>query len=141
MPRPTTSTASTHWSGSLTEGSGRTTLETSGVATFDVEWSKRVEAGKGTTNPEELLAASLATCYSMALSNELSGEGHDPSAIDTTAEVTFVAGQGVTRITLHVTGEVPGLDAAGFKEKAEWAKDNCPISQALKAVPKTLVIG
>lgn len=141
MPKPTTSTARTHWNGSLFEGSGSTELATSQVATFDVKWAKRAEAGAGTTNPEELLAASLATCYTMALSNELSGDGHEPTSIDTTAEVTFVAGQGVTGIALHVTGDVPGLDAAGFKEKAEWAKDNCPISQALKAVPKTLVIG
>jgi osmotically inducible protein OsmC len=141
MPKPTTSTARTHWNGSLFEGSGSTELATSQVATFDVKWSKRAEAGAGTTNPEELLAASLATCYTMALSNELSGDGHEPTSIDTAAEVTFVAGTGVTGIALHVTGDVPGLDAAGFKEKAEWAKDNCPISQALKAVPKTLVIG
>lgn len=141
MPKPTTSTAKTHWSGSLIKGSGTTHLATSEVATFDVKWAKRVEAAQGTTNPEELLAASLATCYSMALSNALSTDGHDPSTIDTTAEVTFVAGQGVTGITLHVTGDVPGLDADGFKAKAQWAKDNCPISQALKAVPKTLVFG
>ncbi|MDN6020954.1 MAG: OsmC family peroxiredoxin [Acidipropionibacterium jensenii] len=141
MARPTVSTAHTIWNGTLFEGSGQTSLETSGVATFDVNWGKRAESGQGTTNPEELLAASLATCYTMALSNALSQDGHDPATIDTRAGVTFVPGEGVTQINLTVTGEVPGLDAAGFKEKAEWAKDNCPISMALRAVPKTLTIG
>ncbi len=126
MPKPTISTATTHWEGNLFQGKGQTELTTSGVATFDVSWAKRAEAGQGNTNPEELLAASLATCYSMALSNALSEDGHDPASIDTQAAVTFVA--------------VPGLDADGFKAKAEWAKDNCPISQALKAVPKELVV-
>lgn len=141
MPKPTVSTAHTVWNGTLFEGSGQTSLDTSGVATFDVNWGKRAESGLGTTNPEELLAASLATCYTMALSNALAEEGHDPVSIDTRAGVTFVAGEGVTQINLAVTGDVPGLDAAGFKEKAEWAKDNCPISQALKTVPKTLTVG
>lgn len=140
MPNPSTSTAKTHWEGNLFQGKGQTSLATSGVATFDVNWGKREAAGQGTTNPEELLAASLATCYSMALSNELAGEGHDPSSIDTQADVTFVAGQGVTGIKITVSGDVPGLDAEGFKAKAEWAKDNCPISQALKAVPKELEV-
>ena len=124
MPKPTISTATTHWEGNLFQGKGQTELTTSGVATFDVSWAKRAEAGQGNTNPEELLAASLATC----------------SSIDTQAAVTFVAGQGVTGITISVSGDVPGLDADGFKAKAEWAKDNCPISQALKAVPKELVV-
>ncbi|WP_341728356.1 OsmC family peroxiredoxin [Brooklawnia sp.] len=141
MPTATTSTATTHWEGNLFQGKGTTELTTSQVASFDVSWGKRAEAGRGTTNPEELLAASLATCYSMALSNALAEDGHDPSSIDTQAAVTFVAGQGVTGITITVSGDVPGLDADGFKAKAEWAKDNCPISQALKAVPKQLEIG
>ena len=140
MPKPTISTATTHWEGNLFQGKGQTELTTSGVATFDVSWAKRAEAGQGNTNPEELLAASLATCYSMALSNALSEDGHDPASIDTQAAVTFVAGQGVTGITISVSGDVPGLDADGFKAKAECAKDNCPISQALKAVPKELEI-
>ena len=140
MPKPTISTAKTHWEGNLFQGKGQTALATSGVATFDVSWAKRAEAGQGTTNPEELLAASLASCYTMALSNALAEDGHDPASIDTQAAVTFVAGEGVTGITISVTGDVPGLDAEGFKAKARWAKENCPISQALKAVPKTLEV-
>lgn len=136
----TTNTATTHWEGSLTEGSGTTELATSGVATFDVKWAARAEAGKGTTNPEELIAAALTTCYSMALSNKLSGEGHAPAALDVSADVTFQPGTGITGIALTVKGDVPGLSADQFAEQAEWAKDNCPVSQALKAVPKTLQI-
>lgn len=141
MANSTVSTARTHWTGNLFHGKGQTTLATSGVATFDVSWTKRAEAGRGATNPEELLAAALTTCYSMALSNALAEDGHDPSAIDAEAAVTFVPGQGVTGITLTVRGDVPGLSADEFRAKAEWAKDNCPISQALKAVPKELRVG
>ncbi|QGF24601.1 OsmC family peroxiredoxin [Raineyella fluvialis] len=138
MAKSTVSTATTHWEGNLFDGKGQTTLATSGVATFDVNWAKRAEAGQGTTNPEELLAAALATCYSMALSNALAQEGHDPSTLDTEAAVTFVPGEGVTGATITVRGDVPGLSAEDFRAKAEWAKDNCPVSQALRAVPKEL---
>ena len=83
----TTSTARTHWTGSLIEGSGTTELVTSGAATFDMTWQKRAEPGSGTTNPEELLGAALATCYSMALSHALSGAGTPPTSLDTTVDV------------------------------------------------------
>lgn len=140
MANSTVSTAGTHWEGNLFDGKGRTELVTSGVAAFDVTWARRAEAGKGTTNPEELLAAALATCYSMALSNALAQDGHAPSTIDTRAAVTFVPGTGVTGITITVHGDVPGLSADDFAAQAEWARDNCPVSQALAAVPKELVI-
>lgn len=136
----TTSSASTHWEGSLIEGSGTTSLDTSGVATFDLKWAARAEAGKGSTNPEELIAAALATCYCMALSNKLAGDGNAPASLDATASVTFQPGTGITGIALKVSGDVPGLTAEQFAEQADWAKDNCPVSQALKAVPKTLEI-
>jgi len=76
----TTSTARTHWQGSLTEGSGKTDLTTSGAASFDMTWGARTEAGSG-TNPEELLAAALATCYSMALAHALSGADTPPTSV------------------------------------------------------------
>lgn len=140
MANASVSKASTHWEGSLFQGKGQTKLETSGLATFDVNWTKRAQADQGTTNPEELLAAAYATCYNMALSNALSEDGHEPASLDTTAEVTFVPGTGITGIKVTVHGEVPGLDAAGFQTHAEWARDNCPVGQALKVVPKELVV-
>ena len=140
MAKASVSKASTHWEGSLFKGKGQTSLDTSGLATFDVNWGKRAESGRGTTNPEKLLAAALASCYCMALSNALSEEGHEPASLDATAEMTFVPGEGVTGAKITVKGDVPGLSADEFREKAEWAKDNCPVSQALKAVPKELVI-
>ncbi|GAA1392610.1 OsmC family peroxiredoxin [Luteococcus peritonei] len=136
----TTNTATTHWEGTLMEGQGRTELATSGVAGFDVKWAARAEAGQGTTNPEELIAAAHATCYSMALSNKLAQDGTPATSLDTAAEVSFQPGQGITGITLKVSGDVPGLSADDFAEKAEWAKENCPVSQALASVPKTLEI-
>ncbi|MFP5347828.1 MAG: OsmC family protein [Actinomycetes bacterium] len=134
----TTRTARAHWEGSLTEGSGTTTLETSGQGTFDVTWASRAEQANGRTSPEELIAAAHAACYSMALSNGLAGDGHPPTSVDTTADVTFQPGEGITGIELEVTGKVPGLNAEQFQKAAEDAKENCPVSQALKATKITL---
>ena len=134
----TTSTARTLWQGSLTEGSGKTELTTSGAATFDVTWKARAEAGSGTTNPEELLGAALATCYSMALSNALTSAGNPPTSLDTTVGVTFQPGAGITGATINVVGTVPGITAEQFQEFAEKTKTDCPVSQALSGVEKTL---
>lgn len=134
----TTSTARTHWEGSLTEGSGSTELVTSGLATFDVAWNKRTEAGVGTTNPEELVAAALATCYSMALSNSLAGNGTPPQSLDTEVGVDFVPGPGITGATIKVTAKVPGLSEEAFRHFAEDTKENCPVSKALAGVEKKL---
>ena len=136
----TTSTASTHWEGSLMEGAGTTQLSTSGVATFDVAWAKRAEAGAGTTNPEELIAAALATCYSMALSNGLAKNGTTATSIDTVVDVDFVPGTGITGATIKVKADVPGLTADEFQKFAEDTKENCPVSQALSGVEKTLEV-
>ncbi len=136
----TTSTARTHWNGSLIEGSGTTELATSGAATFEVTWAKRAEAGSGNTNPEELLGAALATCYSMALSHALSGAGTPPTSLDTTVDVTFVPGTGITGAAVKVVGAVPGIDEATFVQFAEDAKKNCPVSQALAGIEKTLEV-
>ena len=134
----TTSIARTHWEGSLTEGAGTTELVTSGITTFDVAWSKRAEAGQGTTNPEELLAAALATCYSMALSHALAGNGTPPATLDTEVGVDFVPGTGITGATIKVAGSVPGLTEDEFTRFAEDTKENCPVSKALAGVNKTL---
>lgn len=136
----TTSTAKTHWEGSLTDGSGTTELATSGVATFDVSWGKREESGEGTTNPEELIAAALATCYSMALAHALAGNDTPPERIDTEVGVDFVAGTGITGAAIAVSAKVPGLSEEDFRRFAEDTKANCPVSAALSAVEKTLDI-
>jgi len=123
------------------EGAGQVTLESSGVGKFDVSWPSRAEAANGKTSPEELLGAAHATCFSMALSNALAKDGTPPTAIDTSADVTFQPGKGITGIVLRVTGSVPGITAAQFAEAAEGAKTGCPVSQALAATPITLEVG
>ncbi|REF29359.1 OsmC family protein [Calidifontibacter indicus] len=134
----TTRTATNHWEGDLLHGSGQVTLESSGVGTFDVNWPSRAEKANGKTSPEELIAAAHSSCFNMAFSNGLAGAGTPPTSLDTTAEVTFVPGSGITGIVLKVVGSVPGMSADDFKAAAEDAKANCPVSQALKAVPISL---
>jgi osmotically inducible protein OsmC len=135
-----TRTAASEWHGSLTEGSGRVSLESSGLGTFDVTWASRTEEPNGRTSPEELMAAAHASCYSMAFSNVLAKAGHPPTTLNTRAEVDFQPGEGVTGIRLHVSGDVPGLEADGFRAAAEEAKVACPVSQALAAVPIALTV-
>ena len=138
MPNPVVSKASTVWNGDLFTGSGTTALDSSGAATFPVEWNARAEGSDTTTTPEELLAAAHATCFSMAFSNGLKKNDTSPTEVRTSAEVTFVAGTGITGIhlTTHVTAE--GLDEETFQKLAQGAKENCPVSQALKSVEITL---
>jgi osmotically inducible protein OsmC len=136
----TTRNAACEWHGSLTEGSGRVTLESSGLGTFDVTWSSRTEDPNGRTSPEELIAAAHASCFSMALSSGLAKADHPPTTLNTSAEVDFQPGEGITGIRLHVSGDVPGLDADGFRQAAEAAKEACPVSKALAAVPITLTV-
>jgi osmotically inducible protein OsmC len=137
----TTRKASAVWDGSLLEGAGRVTLESSGLGTFEVTWPARSAEPNGVTSPEELIAAAHATCFSMALSHGLSQAGTPPAQLRTAAEVDFQPGTGITGIRLSVSGEVPGLDAEGFAAAAEAAKAGCPVSQALAAVPITLTVG
>ena len=134
----TTRTASAHWEGSLMEGSGEVTLESSGIGTYAVSWPSRAESANGKTSPEELIAAAHSTCFSMALSHGLAQAGTPPTTIDTTANVTFQPGTGITGIALSVKGSVPGITAEQFEEAAQAAKAGCPVSQALAAVPITL---
>lgn len=135
-----TRTARAHWEGTLIEGAGQVTLESSGVGTFDVTWASRAEAANGKTSPEELLGAAHATCYSMSLSLALTKAGTPPTALDTSADVTFQPGTGITGIVLKVSGTVPGITAEAFAEAAEGAKTACPVSQAL-AAPISLEVG
>jgi len=133
--------AAGEWHGTLTEGNGTVSLESSGTGTFDVTWASRTEEPSGRTSPEELIAAAQASCFSMALSNVLTKAGTPPTTLNTRAEVDFQPGEGVTAIRLSVRGDVPGLDADGFRDAADDAKENCPVSKALAAVPITLTVG
>jgi osmotically inducible protein OsmC len=126
--------ASVVWQGSLLDGSGRIESTGSGViGDLPVTWASRTEEREGgKTSPEELIAAAHASCFSMALSHGLAQAGNPPERLAVSAEATFVPGQGITDVELRVRGNVPGLDADGFRAAAEDAKENCPVSQALK---------
>jgi osmotically inducible protein OsmC len=122
------------WSGDLKSGSGEVTLDSSGIGSYPVTWKARSEESGGLTSPEELIAAAHASCFSMALSNELGKAGHAPERIETAAEVDFVPGTGITTSKLRVTGKVPGISAEDFEAAAQGAGKNCPVSQALKGI-------
>ncbi len=134
----TTRVANAHWEGSLFEGAGTVSLDSSNTGKFDVTWASRAESPDGRTSPEELIAAAHSTCFSMALSLGLAKDGHAPQAVDTRAEVDFVPGKGITQIRLTVRARVEGLTNDEFVSAAEDAKVNCPVSQALKAVDITV---
>ncbi len=134
----TTRTSNAHWEGSLMEGAGNVSLDSSGAGSFAVTWPARAEESGGKTSPEELIAAAHATCYSMALSHALAGNGHAPQSIDTRADVGFQPGEGITGITLTVRGKVDGLSNEEFVAAAEGAKTGCPVSQALAGTTITL---
>ncbi len=134
----TTRTATTRWEGSLMEGAGTVSLDSSGIGSYDVSWPARAEEPGGKTSPEELIAAAHSSCFSMALSGALAKQGTPPTALDTKADVTFQPGEGITGIHLTVVGTVEGMDAEAFQTAAEGAKENCPVSQALKGTTITL---
>jgi osmotically inducible protein OsmC len=134
----TTRTANAHWEGSLLEGAGRVSLDSSGLGTYDVTWAARSADPAGKTSPEELIAAAHSTCYSMALSHGLAGAGTPPATVDTKADVTFQPGEGITGIHLTVRASVPGLSAGDFAKAAQTAKENCPVSKALAGTTITL---
>jgi len=134
----TTRKATTQWQGSLLEGDGKVTLESSGLGTFDVTWASRAEDPAGRTSPEELIAAAHSSCFSMAFSSALAKAGTPPEKLTTSADVTFQPGEGITGIHLTVRGTVPGISAEDFKTAAEGAKVNCPVSKALSGTTITL---
>jgi osmotically inducible protein OsmC len=133
-----TSEATTLWFGDLQSGSGTTSLDSSDAAEFPVSWQARSVGEVGKTNPEELLGAAHSACYSMALSNGLTGNGTPPESLQVTAAVTFVPGEGIKGSHLLVSGKVPGLSEEDFQKFAEDAKANCPVSKALAGIPITL---
>ena len=134
----TTRKATTNWEGSLFEGAGKVTLESSGIGTYDVSWPSRAEEANGKTSPEELIAAAHSSCFSMALSNGLAQAGTAPTSLETSAEVEFTPGTGITGIKLTVRGVVEGMSNDDFVTAAEAAKVGCPVSQALTGTTITL---
>ena len=134
----TTSRAEASWEGDLIKGGGHVKPATGAFGELPITWAARAEHQHGKTSPEELIAAAHSSCYCMAFSNGLSKAGHHVERLDTTAEVDFVPGSGITQIRLSVRGRVHGVDDAGFQKLAEEAKTGCPVSQALKAVPISL---
>jgi lipoyl-dependent peroxiredoxin len=133
-------TAHVTWSGSLMEGAGTiTSVESGAFGPLDVTWAARTEESEGLTSPEELIAAAHAACFSMALSHGLAQAETPPDKLEVDATLTFVPGTGITKSALTVRGAVPGIDEAAFVEAAETAKENCPVSKALAAVPEITV--
>jgi osmotically inducible protein OsmC len=125
------------WRGTLLEGSG--TIHEVGSGAFgplDVSWPSRAESPQGKTSPEELIAAAHAACFAMALSHGLAQGDHAAEELRTSSTVTFQPGEGITKIALTVEGTVPGIDDDAFKQAAEDAKQNCPVSKALGGVPE-----
>jgi osmotically inducible protein OsmC len=134
--------ATAHWEGDLKSGQGRLSTPASGLmADTPYGFNTRFGDRKG-TNPEELIAAAHAGCFTMALSAKLTEAGHPPAALDTRAEVdlSLEGGPTLSAIRLKVTGRVPGLDAAGFRAIADDAGKHCPVSRALSAVPITVEV-
>ncbi len=132
--------ASAHWSGDLKGGKGQISTASGALSGLPYDFRKRFE-GEAGTNPEELIGAAHAACFSMALSGELGKAGMTADAIDTTATVTldFIDGAPtVTKIHLDLKAKIPGADAAAFQTAAAGAKANCPISRLLKAAEITL---
>lgn len=128
--------AHTTWEGDLSTGSGTVTLKSGVGGEHRVSWRARAESpGEGQTSPEELIAGALTSCFSMALSGALAKAGTPPRTLETDAIATFEkveAGNRLTRIALTVRGDIEGGDESAFRQAAETAKENCPVSQALK---------
>jgi osmotically inducible protein OsmC len=123
------------WKGNLQDGKGTMEVE-SGAFEGSYSFKSRFKEGTG-TNPEELIGAAHAGCYSMALSNELDEAGYDPNSVDTNAEVEFDMVDGnpeIKSITLNVEANVAEIDEDTFNDLANGAKENCPVSKALAGV-------
>lgn len=127
--------ASAVWKGSLKDGKGAVSTDSGVLSSTQYSFSTRFENGRG-TNPEELIAAAHAACFTMALSAQLGGANLTPESLETSAALTMEkidAGWTVTKIHLDVTGRVPGADDVAFQKAAGDAKAGCPISRLLKA--------
>jgi len=127
--------AKTAWRGDLMSGSGEVSTQSGAVDGATVKWSSRAEVVDGNTSPEELIAAAHSTCISMALAGALAKAGTSPQLLETDATATFdKTGEGfrMTTMRISIRGTVEGIDDATFRDAAEDAKENCPVSQALK---------
>jgi osmotically inducible protein OsmC len=127
--------ASAVWKGSLKEGKGTISSDSGVLSNTPYSFSTRFENAKG-TNPEELIAAAHAGCFTMALSAQLGSAGITPESLETTASLTLDkldAGWTITKIHLDVAARIPGVDKAAFDKAAENAKAGCPVSRLLKA--------
>jgi osmotically inducible protein OsmC len=131
---------SAEWRGDLQSGSGTVTVG-DGIFEGNYSYASRFGEGEG-TNPEQLIAAAHAACFTMALSNALATDGHAPDSVRTTARVQLRKIDGaptLSRIDLDTEGRVPGVDEQGFQSYAERAKAECPVSRALAAVPEMVL--
>jgi osmotically inducible protein OsmC len=132
--------ASAVWQGNLKEGKGTISTQSGTLKDAQYSFKTRFESGVG-TNPEELIAAAHAGCFTMAFGNELSTAGHVPDTIETTAVVTMeITDDGPTVTKIHLTSKatVPGIEKSKFDELATKAKEHCPISRLLKAAEISL---
>jgi lipoyl-dependent peroxiredoxin len=130
----TEKTARATWEGTLAEGSGRVSLGSGAVTDLAVTWKDRAEGGEG-TSPEELIAGAHAACVLMALAAGLARADTPPTKLESEATTTFEqVGEGfaITKMGLKIRGEVDGIDDEAFRHAAEGARENCPVSQALK---------
>ncbi len=128
-------TASAHWSGGLKDGKGTVSTQSGVLKQTQYSFSTRFENGIG-TNPEELIAAAHAGCFTMALSAQLGNAGMTAESLDTTATVTLEktdAGFSITAVHLEVKAKIPGADQAKFNEAAQNAEKGCPVSRVLNA--------
>ena len=132
--------ASAHWECDLKSGQGKLDTPQSGLLTGTRYGFNTRFGGEKGTNPEELIAAAHAGCFTMALSAKLTEAGHPPESLDTKAEVelSMEGGPTISAIRLQTRAKVPGLDATKFRAIADDAKQNCPVSKALSAVPISL---
>jgi osmotically inducible protein OsmC len=128
------------WKGNLKEGKGTLTTQSGALSALAYSFKGRFEdeSGKSGTNPEELIAAAHAGCFAMQFSHFLAENGTPAANLDAKAVVTLVPGTGITGSALTVVGNVPGIDAAKFKELADKAKAECPVSRALGSIKVSL---
>lgn len=133
-------TATAVWSGDLKTGKGAISVQSGVITDSPYTFKARFEdeSGKSATNPEELIAAAHASCFTMQLSHFLAEAGHPAKKLSTTAEITIQPGTGITKSALSLVGSVPGMSAGDFAASAEKAKANCPVSKALSAIEITL---
>ncbi len=125
------SRADATWEGDLVSGGGHVKPESGAFAELPITWASRAERQHGKTSPEELIAAAHAACFSMAFSNGLAKAGHKPERLDTSVEIEFVPGTGITTSTITVRGHIHGIGNDEFQKLAKEAEEGCPVSKAM----------